>query len=60
MLNTPVEPEYAIPESVLKTILGYLGTRPYTEVAQGIQVLQSLRKISSGLDNKDVKLNVQE
>jgi len=37
--------EYKIKEEVLKSVLGYLASRPYLEVAKLIEVLQSSEKI---------------
>lgn len=37
-----MEKQYIISESVLTGLLGYLQTRPYKEVAQGISLLMQL------------------
>lgn len=37
---------YAISEPVLKSILAYLVQRPYSEVAEGVQVLMDLPEIN--------------
>lgn len=44
---------YIIEEDKLQAILSYLGTRPYTEVVQGIQGLVNLEefKESEGADD---------
>lgn len=42
---------YIVNEVVIDSILKYLMTRPYAEVAQGVQLLQAIKQ--SG--NKDVK-----
>lgn len=38
---------YKISEEQLKVLLNYLASRPYAEVFQGVQMLQSLEKIQS-------------
>ena len=37
---------YAISEPVLKSILAYLVQRPYSEVAEGVQILMDLPEIN--------------
>lgn len=43
-----MEKQYIISESVLKGLLGYLQTRPYQEVAQGISLLMQLNEAHPG------------
>ena len=37
--------QYKISEDILKGILQYLATKPYAEVAQGIEALNKLEEI---------------
>lgn len=38
---------YALPDSLRQALLAYLVTRPYAEVAQGVQALQALVPVAS-------------
>lgn len=44
---------YAISDDVLKAILAYLMQRPYSEVAEGIQVLNQLPEINLDLGSQE-------
>ena len=41
------EPIYAMPETLRQALLTYLGSRPYSEVAQGIQALLALQPVGA-------------
>lgn len=43
----PNEQNYLLPARVRDAIVNYLGTRPYSEVAQGIGALMSLEAAAS-------------
>ena len=45
--------KYELPEEILKGIINYLATRPYSEVVAGIQALQTLKPIE---DKKDEEI----
>ncbi len=44
--------KYEISEELVKSLLGYLAARPYSEVFQGIQALQSLKKVEVKEESK--------
>ncbi len=44
--------KYEISEELVKNLLAYLATRPYSEVFQGIQALQSLKKVEVKEESK--------
>lgn len=46
------EKMYALPESLRNSIAEYLASRPYREVAEGLQALGALQQISVA-DSKD-------
>jgi len=46
---------YLLPEETLQGILVYLGTRPYTEVAQGIASLTQLEKVKEEEDGPETE-----
>lgn len=39
----PVEPMFLIPASLVQALAAYLSKRPYAEVAEGMQALQTLQ-----------------
>lgn len=45
-----MEKHFIIPESVVVGLLRYLETRPYKEVAQGIQTLSQLEELPPKAD----------
>lgn len=45
--------KYEIDEQTLVNVLNYLVSRPYKEVAKGIQSLQNLKEIK--VSNKEIK-----
>jgi len=47
--------EYKITEDILKATLSYLASKPFAEVAQLIQSLQSSEKIEDKTKQKEVK-----
>lgn len=47
--------EYKINYEVLKTVINYLGTKPFSEVNQIINVLQQSEEIKKQEENKDKK-----
>jgi hypothetical protein len=44
---------YKLPEPVLQAIMSYLVSRPYAEVANGIEMLKNLQKINEELPEPD-------
>lgn len=40
--------EYVIPQDLLDRIVAYLSSRPYAEVAGGIEALKALKPLESG------------
>lgn len=45
--------KYEIDEQTVKALLQYLASRPYSEVFQGIQTLQSLKPINKKEEIKE-------
>jgi len=48
-----MEKKYIIHESLLKSIISYLASRPYAEVAEGVIALQNLEEYSNKLNIED-------
>ena len=44
--------EYIIPEELVQALLSYLKSRPYIEVFEGVQALESLKAIEKEEESK--------
>lgn len=55
-----MQKEFRLPEEVRQSLLEYLSTRPYREVAQGIAALMSLEEVTTESTQSEMRPSPDE